>query len=295
MNKGMYAGVVLFFLAVTGWYAVDAGLFDARFSDTEPEFDPVPTVIPGNLPAMEFEEEESATTTAVISLPAIPEPMQNGRVRWASYWVDMTPEELAVYGTAPTRSGPPRVGIQAGHWNLAEVPEELDGLKASSGAQGGGYSEQDTVLEIARRVKALLEAEGVTVDLIDATVPVDYLADAFVSIHADGSTSANVSGYKLSAPRRDFSGKAEALTDAIYESYGEVTGMRRDGSITRRMSGYYAFNWRRYDHAVHPQTPSTIVETGFMTNAADRAIIVSKPQIAAEGIAEGIIRFLNIR
>lgn len=292
MHRGLLAGASLIILISGGWYAVDAGLFDARFSDTEPEFEPVPAVIPGNLPAAEFEEEEAATTS-IGSLPAIPEPMQNGRIRWASYWVDMTPEELAVYGKAPVRSGPPRVGIQAGHWNLEEVPEELDGLTASTGARGGGYTEQQTVLDIARRVKALLEAEGVTVDLLDATVPTDYLADAFVSIHADGATSASVNGFKISGPRRDFSGKADALVGALYDSYGDATGLREDSNITRRMSGYYAFNWRRYDHAVHPQTPSAIVETGFMTSEKDRAIIVSQPQVAAQGIADGILAFLG--
>ncbi len=269
-------GVVCVGLA---WYAAEAYLFADRFSDTEADFEEV--------------EINRVATSTPLSLPSIPEPLQaNGRIRWAAYWEEMTPEEIRVYG-AWQRSGPLRVGIQAGHWKLEEVPEELEGLQDSTGAHGGGHSEQETVLEIAREVKALLEKEGIVVDLLPATVPVDYAADAFVSIHADGSSSANVSGYKIAPPRRDFSGKADALVDALYATYGEATGMRTDANITRRMSGYYAFNWRRYDHALHPMTPAAIIETGFMTSATDRAIIVSKPQVAAEGIAEGILRFLE--
>jgi len=89
------------------------------------------------------------------------------------------------------------------------VLEELDGLKAPTGARGG-YMEQQRVLDIARRVEAILDAEDVTIDLLDATVPTVYLADAFISIHADGATSASVNGFKISGPRRDFAGKADA-------------------------------------------------------------------------------------
>gem|GEM_PF-6910029 len=36
-------------------------------------------------------------------------------------------------------------------------------------------------------------------------------------------------------------------------------------------------------------TPAVIVETGFMTSPTDRAIIVSKPGVAAKGIADGVL------
>lgn len=287
----VFLAVPVLLVGAGTWIAVDAGLFEPRFSDTEAGFEPVPAVIPGRLPATEFEDEP--IDGVAISLPPIPEPMQGGRIRWAQYWVDMTPEEMRVYGSAPMRDGPPRVGIQAGHWQLDAVPEELEGLRASSGARGGGYTEQETVLAIARQVKTLLEAEGFVVDLLPATVPIDYYADAFVSIHADGATSANVNGFKISGPRRDFSGKADDLVQALYKSYGEETGLREDNNITRRMSGYYAFNWRRYDHALHPQTPAAIIETGFMTSTHDRSLIVDAPHIAARGIANGILDFLR--
>lgn len=261
------------------WFAFDAGAFPLRFSDTEPDFS---------------ERQALAQGTTTTSLPPIPEPLINGRVQWGAYWSDMNLEEKQVYGTLTRPEGPPRVGIQAGHWKLDEVPEELDGLKASTGARGGGVTEQAAVLKIAQLVQEILEKEGVMVDLIPATVPVDYVADAFVSIHADGSSSAQVSGFKISGPRRDFSGRSHDLIDALYESYEEATSMGRDdNNITRRMSGYYAFNWRRFDHALHPLVPAAIVETGFMTSAKDRAIIVAQPERAADGIAKGILTFLK--
>src|SRR5690606_11215286 len=65
------------------------------------------------------------------------------------------------------------------------------------------------------------------------------------------------------------------------------------GAITRRMRGYYAFNYRRYDHALHPMTVGAILETGFLTSARDRAVIVSDPDRAARGIARAVSQFIS--
>ncbi len=266
---------------------------DVNYSDVEAGFDDaeLPDMESLDAPSVPLVEQAplSPLTPATILSPLGGSPYGG----WGRYWADFTPEEARVYGNYRRPEGPPRVGLQVGHWKLSEVPEELEGLRASTGAQGGGYTEWQVNLAIAERAKALLEAKGVVVDLLPATPPIDYAADAFVSIHADGNNNTSVSGYKLATPRRDFSGKADMLMAALYESYGEATGMKRDGSITRRMTGYYAFNWRRYDHAVHPMTPSVIVETGFLTSPADRAIIVNQPQRAAQGIAEGVLEFFK--
>ena len=296
MDRSFFASIIAILVVLAGFVAWLAGQrheVSPKFSNTEIDFETALAFVP-TLQGQDIEfDVEPEASEPIPSLPAIPEPTLNGRIRWSVYWEDMTSEEIAVYGNFKRPSGPKRVGIQAGHWKLSEVPEELDGLQDSNGARGGGYSEQETVLEIARRTKKLLEAKGIVIDLLPATVPVDYVADAFVSIHADGSSTGYASGFKVSGPRRDFSGKSEALVDALYESYGAATNMRRDPNITRRMSGYYAFNWRRYDHALHPMTPAAIIETGFMTNAEDRTIIVARPDIAARGIADGIVAFLG--
>jgi N-acetylmuramoyl-L-alanine amidase len=153
--------------------------------------------------------------------------------------------------------------------------------------------EEDVMYQIAVRVEALLEAEGVIADILPVTIPIDYQADVFISLHADGSRDTSISGFKIAAPRTDFSGKSAALKQALDASYASATNLREDTAITRRMTGYYAFNWRRYDHAVHPQTPAVIVETGFLTNASDRTFLVNQPEVAARGIAEGVRAFLQ--
>lgn len=190
-------------------------------------------------------------------------------------------------------AGPWRVGIQAGHWRAQEAPEEQAGLRDNTGAQAGGVTEWETNLKIAEEVKKTLELEGVVVDLLPTTIPPEYWADAFVSIHADGSGDIDIQGYKVAAPRRDRSGLAERLSTLIEGSYGSTTGLSLSPTVSRNMRGYYAFNWRKYDHAIHPMTPGAIIETGFLTSGKDRKIIVNNPKRSAQGIAQGILSFLK--
>ena len=189
--------------------------------------------------------------------------------------------------------GPPKVGLQVGHWKNEELPEELSRLKGSTGSTAGGKSEWEASLVIAQNTKKILEERNILVDILPATIPQKYWADVFVSIHADGSEDWSKSGFKIASPRRDYSGKAGKLVDLIEESYEKATGLEKDPNITRNMRGYYAFAWWRYNHAVHPKTASAILETGFLTNYSDRQLLVNNSQLSAEGLASGIINFLE--
>ncbi len=190
--------------------------------------------------------------------------------------------------------GPLKVGLQVGHWKQGELPEELQNLRTSTGTSGGGKNEWEVNYTIAETTATLLREYGVEVEILPATIPPDYWADVFLSIHADGSTSTSASGYKVASPRFDRTGKAADLVAALEDAYGEQTGLAQDPEITRNMRGYYAFNYRRYDHAIHPMATAAIIETGFLTNASDRKIIVQKSDTAAQGIATGILRFFNL-
>lgn len=189
--------------------------------------------------------------------------------------------------------GSTKIALQVGHWKSEEFPDELKRIRGNTGASGGGWSEVEVNYSIAMETKKILEASGILVEIIPATVPPKYYADAFVAIHADGSKDLTKSGYKSSAPWRDFSGKSGKLNQFIAREYEGATGMDFDNNITRNMRGYYAFSFWRYEHAVHPMTPSVILETGFLTTAADREIIVEQPELSAKGLAEGIVGFLK--
>lgn len=189
--------------------------------------------------------------------------------------------------------GPLRVGLQVGHWKAAEAPDELERLRANTGTSAAGFTEWEANLKIAEETKKLLEKTGIVVDLLPATIPPRYWADAFIAIHADGNADTRVSGYKVAAPYRDRTGKAERLSALVAESYERITALPPDPNVTRNMRGYYAFNWRKYEHAVHPMTPAVILETGYLTNARDRALITRNPQRSAEAIAEAAQAFLK--
>jgi hypothetical protein len=192
-------------------------------------------------------------------------------------------------------AGQKRVGIQIGHWFVGQLPDELRRL--SAGASSGGWNEWELNLLIGQRVVQMLEEAGVQADLLPATIPVRYRAHAFVAIHADGDTSGRLNGFKLARP--GFSSIPEAddeLVRLMYQEYGAATGMVRDNDahISRRMVYYYAFNTRRYQHAIDIGTPAAIIETGFLTNSSDRAFLTGRPDLAARGITNGILRFLEL-
>lgn len=191
--------------------------------------------------------------------------------------------------------GPKRVGIQAGHWRNSEVPQELRAL-IGSGTSGGGRAEWDLALDLAQRTAAILEGYGVEVDILPATVPPSYRAHAFISIHADGDLSGLLHGFKVARP--GFSSIPETddlLVQALYTQYGAATGLPRDDAhVSLRMLYYYAFNTRRYCHSIALGVPSAIIETGFMTNAADRYFLFTQPEAAAQGIARGVLSFLGL-
>jgi N-acetylmuramoyl-L-alanine amidase len=190
---------------------------------------------------------------------------------------------------------PWRVGIQAGHWKIDELPFELNRLRRDTGAQWGSLTEGEVNLAIARRVALQLQQAGVVVDLLPATVPPGYDADAFVAIHADDGGGTREAGWKVASPWRS-SEASRKLRDSVAFAYALTTGLPSDRyGVSYNMRGYYAFSWTRFSHAVAPTTPAAIIETGFLTSATDRRIIVEDPERSARGISLGIIMFLAQR
>src|SRR6056297_4342432 len=99
-------------------------------------------------------------------------------------------------------AGPQKVGIQVGHWQNESMPEELENLERNTGATWGGMTEASVVLVISQLIQQRLQAEGIEAELLPATVPPGYVADVFLSIHADGNVDSGINGFKFAAPRR---------------------------------------------------------------------------------------------
>ncbi len=191
-------------------------------------------------------------------------------------------------------TGQKQVALQVGHWKMEEVPWELRHLDQHRQAQGGGKMEWEINLAITQETAKLLEAQGIGVTMLPAILPSIYKADVFVSIHADQNPSLPwKSGFKVAASAFDQSGKAKRLAQLLTQEYRKATWLDFETYIPSAMPYYYAFNSKKFLYAIHPQTPSAIIETGYLPNPRDRAIIFTNPQVAAQGIAQGILRFLE--
>jgi N-acetylmuramoyl-L-alanine amidase len=192
----------------------------------------------------------------------------------------------------PVTAGPRRVAIQAGHWKVNEAPAEFPNLRFEGGASVDGVDEVAVTLDVANRAANILRAKGVTVDVLPATVPPSYVADAFVSLHADDDGDGSATGFKLA--HGSYRGPYEdGLVEAIAEEYARATELPQNDVVTDSMTDYYAFAWFRYQHALAPHTPAALLEMGFLSHDDDRALLTERPEIVAAGIANGLMRFLQ--
>lgn len=262
-------------------------------SQVDPAFSP--TVKPAETPSPTATSVPPTATT--LPPTAVPTPVPTP-VPTAAPTIVPPPTQPA---PAPRPAQPPapqlRVGIQAGHWKESELPAELASLRGATGASGSGWREVDVNLNVAQRVAAMLRDSGVIVDILPATVPSSYKADAFVAIHGDANSNPSASGYKLArATWSKIPQKDDSLIQAISGQYAVSTGLKlHAGSITDDMRQYYAFNWPKLVHAVSSTTPSAIIEVGFLTTSTDRRLLLEQPDRAASGIAAGLLGFLGVR
>lgn len=250
---------------------------------------------------------------AIPGAPSSPPPVVEATARAASpiFWVDApipgdpspirarVPASGAVLvaGAAqllppPVVPGPRRVAIQAGHWKAEEAPDEFPNLRFQGGGSVAGIDEVSLNLDIAEHVAGILRAEGIIVDVLPATIPPGYVADAFISLHADDDGFGSATGFKI--VHGFYRGPFEqALVDAVTTEYAKATMLPVNDDVTEDMTDYYAFAWFRYEHALAPHTPAAIIEMGYLSNRDDRAILTDTPEVVAQGLANGVLRFLR--
>jgi len=187
---------------------------------------------------------------------------------------------------APTatdeHSGLPLVGIVAGHWGNDSGAECPDGV-----------TEQQVNLDIARRVTEKLRAKGIWTDLLqefDSRLT-NYRADVLLSIHADSCDPIDAdppaTGFKVArSVASAIPNTEDQLVTCLTQEYAKATKMVfHENSITPDMTSYHSFS------EIHLDTPAAIIETGFLH--LDYDIIVKQPDLPAQGIANGILCFLD--
>ncbi|HLM83850.1 MAG TPA: N-acetylmuramoyl-L-alanine amidase [Candidatus Bathyarchaeia archaeon] len=205
----------------------------------------------------------------------------------------LTPSQAARQAQSRYLSKGKKIALQAGHWENDDLPAEQVLLRKYKGAEAGGKTEWAVNLSIARQTKKLLERQGYEVEILPATVPVGYSADAFIAIHADGSLKPSSSGFKVSPPAFGSNENSVKLSGELEKSYGTATKIKNDPNVTGNMRYYYAFNYRSFKHAIDPKTPAAILETGYLTGQSDRDVIVDHPEVAATGIATAVEKYFG--
>lgn len=193
----------------------------------------------------------------------------------------------AAPGAASSQDDRLRVGIVIGHMGINPSTGEEDPGSVCE----DGLTERDVNEAIGMRTARALEAAGFKVDVLDEFDPrlFGYRAVALISIHADSCLPINdqATGYKVAyALDTVILDRSQRLVDCVVDRYGRATGLRfHEGSITRDMTEYHSFN------EIHNQTPAAIIETGFLY--LDRDFLTENPDLAAKGIADGIICYVN--
>jgi N-acetylmuramoyl-L-alanine amidase len=208
-------------------------------------------------------------------------PLSFGR-RVALSSLPQTTQTAEIAGT-PTPRGKPLVGIVVGHW---DDQTKDPGAVCSDGALNEFMVNQN----VATRARDLLLAKGIDVELLREFDPKlnGYQAAALVSIHADSCDYINdqATGFKVAAamanPRPQLSAR---LTGCLRQRYAQATGLEPHNSITADMSSYHAFD------EIDNDTTAAIIEVGFLN--LDRQILTQGVDKVAQGVADGILCFLN--
>ncbi|MEU2158837.1 N-acetylmuramoyl-L-alanine amidase [Streptomyces sp. NPDC019396] len=181
-------------------------------------------------------------------------------------------------------------------------------------ATNDGYSEAEFTLDVARRLRTLLEQQGATVRLtqdghspsygpcIDerARIGNKAAADAVVSLHADGSGKGN-RGFHVILPAKVKAGDADTaaivgpsrrLGEHIAGAFEKATGSAPSNYIGNGTG----LDVRGDLGGLNLSTvPKVFIECGNMRDAKDAALLKSPDwrQKAARGLADGILAHLS--
>lgn len=189
--------------------------------------------------------------------------------------------------------GPVRVGVQIGHLNAADQPDELENLRFNFGGHANGVDEVDINTAIGLAVQDRLHEYNVQVDILPATIPRGYRADVMVAIHSDSTENPARIGYKSAHFHPARNPYEPLLKVEVDRQFLNVAGrIDDDHNVSGNMMHYYAFDHRTFYHAVDPRTPALLIEVGYISNRDELAFLQQEHAVAAL-IADGIMSYLR--
>ncbi len=176
-----------------------------------------------------------------------------------------------------------------------------------------GYTEAEFTLDVARRLRTILEQQGATVKFTQdgdrpwgpcvderARIGNEAHADAAISIHADGEAEGDrgfhvilpASVHKGAADTRPIVGPSRDLGERVAGSFVRVTGSAPANYVGDGTGLVVRSDLGGLDLST---VPKVFIECGNMRDSKDAALLTSGAwrQKAAQGISEGIVSFLH--
>ncbi len=173
----------------------------------------------------------------------------------------------------------------------------------NTGAEGGGYFEQDITYRIGSLLNGLFSnnpnfetrLSRPTADTIlgvsnntSLRVRVQqanaFGADLFLSLHTNASVNESANGAECLVYSRESTVAYNVSLD-ILEQMTLITGLRNRGIVER--PGLYVLR--------RTSMPAVVVEMGFISNPSDRDLLVNSPNLFATGIYRGVLEYYGLR
>ena len=173
-------------------------------------------------------------------------------------------------------------------------------VNPNAGAEYAGVREQDVTYDVGIRLAGLLRADpafSVRTSRSDpeqvlgstnaqslalrVSAANDWGADYFLSLHTNAAENESAEGAEAFV--YSMRGEAAVFAERILIEYCAATGMRDRGVFAR--PGLYVLR--------RTAMPAALVETGFISNRYDRAILTEQPDLCARGLYAGIMKYFG--
>ena len=161
------------------------------------------------------------------------------------------------------------------------------------GAVRAGINEKDITLDVSKRIEAMLVSKGYKVYMTrrDDSAPSlqervdlseDSKPDVFVSVHVNASVKSDIYGVETHW-YHDYSNE---FAQTVHRHLVKNIPTNDRGLFK---SQFYVIN--------HTTAPAILVEMGFLSNDAERAMLVTdkRKQQVAKSVTDGIVEYINAR
>lgn len=195
---------------------------------------------------------------------------------------------LKIQVTTPKKMKPPVINNNRGAKKIVIDPGHGG---SDVGAIRDSITEKAITLDVSKRVRDILTKKGYTVEMTreaDETVSLqDRVAfseskkpDIFVSIHVNSSEKPEITGVETHYYHQE----SLSLAQTVHAALASNINSKNRGLFK---SKFYVIN--------HTTSPAILVEIGFISNASERAELVSekRKQATAKAIAEGVENYFK--